>query len=101
GIRGLYVTGVQTCALPISWSPRCCGKFFSLCRSDVVTTPAPGSSDALDENWIAVAENFDKIYAMSGGYSTDGNSMELQELFEERSEERRVGKEGIVLCQRL
>jgi len=60
------------------------GKFFSLARSNVVSTPAPDSSDALDENWTDVAENFDKIYAMSGGYSTDGNSTELQELFEER-----------------
>ena len=60
------------------------GKFFSLARSNVVSTPSPSSSDALDENWTDVAENFDKIYALSGGYSTDGNSTELQELFEER-----------------
>lgn len=60
------------------------GKFFSLARSNVVTTPAPGSSDALDENWADVAQNFDKIYALSGGYSPDGTSAELQELFEER-----------------
>ena len=50
----------------------------------MVTTPEPGSSDAIDENWTDVAENFDKIYAMSGGYSPDNNSLELQELFEER-----------------
>ncbi len=60
------------------------GKFFLLARSNVVTTPAPGSSDALDENWADVAQNFDKIYALSGGYSPDGTSTELQELFEER-----------------
>ncbi len=50
----------------------------------MVSTPEPGSSDAIDENWTDVAENFDKIYAMSGGYSPDNNSLELQELFEER-----------------
>ena len=60
------------------------GKFFCLARSNVVTTPAPGSSDAIDENWTDVAQNFDKIYALSGGYSPDGTSTELQELFEER-----------------
>jgi hypothetical protein len=60
------------------------GRFYPLVRSNVVTTPEPGSSDAIDENWSEVAENFDKIYAMSGGYSPDNNSMELQELFEER-----------------
>ena len=59
-------------------------KFFPLVRSNVVTTPEPGSSDAIDENWTDVAENFDKIYAMSGGYSPDNNSLEVQELFEER-----------------
>jgi hypothetical protein len=59
-------------------------RFFGLARSNVVTTPAPGSSDEIDEHWSDVAENFDKIYAMSGGYSSDGNSTELQELFEER-----------------
>jgi hypothetical protein len=60
------------------------GKFFSLARSNVVTTPRPGSSDALDENWADVARNFEKIYAMSGGYSSEVAASELQELFEER-----------------
>jgi len=60
------------------------GRFYPLVRSNVVSTPEPGSSDAIDENWTDVAENFDKIYAMSGGYSSDNNSLELQELFEER-----------------
>jgi uncharacterized protein len=60
------------------------GKFFVLARSNVVTTPKAASSDAIDENWNEVAEDFDKIYAMSGGYSTEGPSTELQELFEER-----------------
>ena len=60
------------------------GRFYPLVRSNVVSTPEPGSSDAIDENWTDVAENFDKIYAMSGGYSPDNNSLELQELFEER-----------------
>ena len=60
------------------------GKFFALARSNVVTTPKAAASDALDENWIEVAENFDKIYAMSGGYAAQGANTELQELFEER-----------------
>ncbi len=60
------------------------GRFYPLVRSNVVSTPEPGTSDAIDENWTDVAENFDKIYAMSGGYSSDNNSLELQELFEER-----------------
>lgn len=59
-------------------------KFYALARSNIVTTPKPGSADAIDENWNTVAENFDKIYALSGGYAPEGPSTELQELFEER-----------------
>ena len=60
-------------------------RFHTLGRSNVVTTPEPCSSDAIDRNWSDVAEDFDRIYAMSGGYSAEGNpSLELQELFEER-----------------
>lgn len=59
------------------------GKFFTLARSNVVSTPKAGASSSLDENWTDVAENFDKIYAMSGGYTAESVN-ELQELFEER-----------------
>lgn len=60
------------------------GRFFVLARSNVVNTPKAAASDEIDENWTEVAENFDKIYSMSGGYAADGASTELQELFEER-----------------
>jgi hypothetical protein len=61
------------------------GRFFSLCRSNTVTTPAPDSSDVIDENWTDVAANYERVYALSGGYADDNNqSGELQELFEER-----------------
>jgi hypothetical protein len=60
------------------------GKFYVLARSNVVSTPKAGANDAIDENWSEVAEDFDKIYAMSGGYAAAGRSVELQELFEER-----------------
>ena len=61
------------------------GKFFSLARSNVVTTPPAASTDEMvDPHWSDVAENCDKIYAMSGGFSPDNSSTELQELFEER-----------------
>ena len=60
------------------------GKFYALCRSNAVTTPAPDSSDAIDENWTDIAENCERVFAMSGGYAEDNQSGELQELFEER-----------------
>ena len=44
------------------------GSFYCLARSNTVTTPPAVTSDALDDNWVDVAENADRIYAMSGGY---------------------------------
>jgi hypothetical protein len=60
------------------------GHFYSLARSNSVTTPRAGTSDSVDENWTDVADNADRIFAMSGGYSSRGTSLELQELLEER-----------------
>ena len=56
------------------------GRFFSLARSNTVSTPAQASSEKLDNHWTDVVENCDKIYAMSGGYSSEVNSNELQEV---------------------
>lgn len=67
------------------------GEFYCIARSNTVRTPAPGAADVVDGNWTDVAENADRIYAMSGGYSADGASLELQELLEERLR-RRLGR---------
>ena len=59
------------------------GKFFSLARSNTVETPPAGKPvSGLDGNWAEVAEDFDRIYAMSGGY--DNVSHDLKNVFEER-----------------
>lgn len=60
------------------------GRFFGLSRSNTVTTPPPGVSDALDHNWSDIAQDYERVYAMSGGYADEHSSNELQELFEER-----------------
>lgn len=60
------------------------GRFYAISRSNVVTTPRPGSIDAIDENWTAIAENYEKVYALSGGYEPSTAGGELQELFEEQ-----------------
>lgn len=59
-------------------------RFYCLARSNTVSTPPAGTSDSVDENWVDVAENADRIFAMSGGYTQRGTSLELQELLEER-----------------
>lgn len=70
------------------------GKFFSICRSNSVSTPEPDTADAIDENWTDIAENYEKIYAMSGGYSEESSSGDLQELFEERLQRPMVSPSG-------
>ena len=62
------------------------GKFYTLVRSNIVATPDPDSSNVIDKNWAAVAEDYEKIYALSSNSEDDGfgGGNELQELFEER-----------------
>lgn len=58
------------------------GEFHSLCRSNVVETPRPNECERLDEHWHDIAEDYERIYSLSGGYDTDGG--DLKEVFEER-----------------
>ena len=67
------------------------GEFYCLARSNEVTTPAPGVSDAAAANWEDVARNADRLWARSGGYSDDGASQELRQALEERLR-RRLGR---------
>ena len=60
------------------------GKFLCIIRGNVVTTPQTGTVDVVDGNWAEVAEDFDRIYALSGGYTSDPGNCELKDLFEER-----------------
>ena len=60
------------------------GKFVCMCRSNAVSTPQAGAVDSMDGNWAGVAADFDRIYAMSGGYGKEGDTADLQDLFEER-----------------
>jgi len=57
------------------------GKFLCICRSNCVSTP---QTDSVDGNWAGVAEDFDRIYALSGGYADQGSDSDLKDLFEER-----------------
>lgn len=58
------------------------GEFYTLCRSNVVETPRPGECERLDEHWRDIAEDYERIYSLSGGYDTDAG--DLKEIFEER-----------------
>ncbi len=60
------------------------GRFFSIARSNSVTTPSPGGSDTLDQNWSDVAKDYERVYGLSGGYDKGEPNGDLKELFEER-----------------
>ncbi|MEM6363183.1 MAG: DUF4912 domain-containing protein [Planctomycetota bacterium] len=58
------------------------GEFHCLCRSNVVETPSPGDCKRLDEHWHDIAEDYERIYALSGGL--ESSSDDLREMFEDR-----------------
>ena len=60
------------------------GRFLSLARSNVVTTPRCVVGPPVDGNWAEVAHDFDRVFALSGGYSDRGDNTDLKDLFEER-----------------
>jgi hypothetical protein len=61
------------------------GQFYVLARSNVVSTPRPGISDQIDDNWADLdVRRAEHIYAMSSGFDPTASSLEMKELFEER-----------------
>src|SRR5207249_9766727 len=88
GIRDRNVTGVQTCALPISSQALPEGNAGTTAMSFVVTSPAavPGG--------FTVAYSSANITASGSDYTVVGSALTfVGNAGETRSEERRVGKE--------
>lgn len=56
------------------------GTFFALARSNAVRTPREGISDVIDEEWMTI--DFDRIYALSGGFGIGKSSGEIKKLLE-------------------
>jgi hypothetical protein len=69
------------------------GKFYSLARSNTVTTPAANKENSFDKNWAEVAKDFDRVYALSSGYGAPDADSELKEVLEERLQ-RPVGQQA-------
>ncbi|MCH2124663.1 MAG: DUF4912 domain-containing protein [Pirellulaceae bacterium] len=59
-------------------------RFYTLARSNTVTMPRPGSADAIDENWTDIADDYEKVFAQSGGLAEENQTSDLRDLFEER-----------------
>ncbi len=60
------------------------GRFVALARSNRIMTPRDGMSEIVDEQWMGM--DFDKLYALSGGFETGKSSMELKQMMRERLE---------------
>ncbi len=58
-------------------------RFFPICRSNVVETPRPGAANRIDEHWRDIAEDYERIFSLSGGLDVNG-SPDLKEAFEDR-----------------
>ena len=61
-----------------------CNTFHCLARSNVVNTAAAKKPALLDEHWRDVAQEADRIFAISGGHEIDEEHSELREVFEEK-----------------
>jgi hypothetical protein len=58
------------------------GEFLALARSNKATTPRDMPSDITDEEWMIPDWEFEKVYALSGGFSVGQGSLELRDLVE-------------------
>ncbi len=59
------------------------GKFFCLTKSNVVSTPATAVGENFDRNWAEVAKDFERIFALSGGYSQPEAKGDLRDVLEQ------------------
>ncbi len=71
------------------------GRFVALARSNRVLTPRDGMSEVVDEQWMGV--DFEKIYALSGGFEMGKSSIDLKQMMQDRLEKSVTsGSGGIV-----
>jgi len=61
-------------------------QFIMIARSNVVLVPHFGPSDIVDEKWTSLVE-FEKIYALSGGFDIGKSSAELRKEMVKRLEQ--------------
>jgi len=54
------------------------GRFMLIARSNAVTTPLDRPSDIIDEEWMTI--DFERIYALSGGFGIGKSSGEIKKL---------------------
>jgi hypothetical protein len=60
------------------------GSYYTLVRSNPVLMPRASMSDEVDESWMSLEEEFERIYALSGGFQIGHGSLELREMMEKQ-----------------
>jgi hypothetical protein len=60
------------------------GSFITIARSNVITTPRDKVSEITDERFMIMEEEFQRVFALSGGYGVGLSSPELQEIIKKR-----------------
>lgn len=60
------------------------GRFHVIAQSNIVRTPAATTPEAVDQHWSDLGPEGEKIFAMSGGYDSERETGELQEVLEDR-----------------
>jgi len=60
------------------------GRFYTLARSNSITMPPAGMSDVIDEQWMTLEQEYERMYALSGGFKPGMSSAEMREMFEKR-----------------
>jgi len=58
------------------------GTFICAARSNLVTTPRDRMSEVIDEEWMI--PDWERMYALSGGFRVGQGSLELREMMEKR-----------------
>jgi len=61
------------------------GRFITAARSNWVTTPLDRMSDVIDEQWMI--PEWERMYALSGGFGIGRGSEEIRELMKKRFQE--------------
>ncbi len=60
------------------------GRFHTICESNIVEAPGAGNPESVDQHWTDMGENFEHVYAMSGGYHSEHDTADLKQMMEDR-----------------
>jgi hypothetical protein len=61
-------------------------EFYTLARSNIVTTPRDGISEIIDEQWMIVEEEFKRLYKLAAGCFTGDSSVGIAEAIMKRQQ---------------